>query len=46
MSEPLTFEEWWMRTGRMIDPDTEDVPWYDKRKFLAEYTFMRARQAK
>jgi hypothetical protein len=26
------FEKWWQEDGRMIDPDTEDVPWFDKRK--------------
>jgi hypothetical protein len=34
-----TFEEWWNRVGRFYDPDTEDVPWFDKRKELAELAF-------
>lgn len=35
-SKPLSaFEEWWSREGRFIDPDTEDVPWFDKRKVLS-----------
>ena len=38
-----TFDEWWERDGKFFDPDTDDVPWFDKRKFLAEYAFMRAR---
>ena len=33
------FEDWWHRDGRFIDPDTSDVPWFDKRKALAEYAF-------
>ena len=37
------FEEWWARTGRTIDPDTEEVSWYDKRKSLAEAAFASAR---
>lgn len=34
-----TFEKWWAEDGRMYDPDTEDVPWFDKRKELAELAF-------
>ena len=37
-----TFDEWWARKGRFIDPDTEDVPWFDKRKALAEEAFRAA----
>jgi hypothetical protein len=33
------FDKWWQEDGRMIDPDTEDVPWFDKRKGLAEMAF-------
>lgn len=33
------FDEWWDKKGRFIDPDTEDVPWFDKRKELSEYAF-------
>lgn len=36
------FEEWWDRTGKGIDPDTEDVPWHDKRKGLAAAAFAAA----
>jgi hypothetical protein len=35
----LDFWGWWRRIGNSYDPDTEDVPWYDKRKFLAEKAF-------
>jgi hypothetical protein len=38
-----TFEQWWNRHGRFIDPDTEDVPWFDKRKALAELAFEAAK---
>ena len=27
-----TFGKWWADDGRMYDPDTEEVPWFDKRK--------------
>ena len=33
------FEKWWAEEGRSLDPDTEDVPWFDKRKGLAELAF-------
>lgn len=33
------FDEWWEKTGKSIDPDTEDVPWYDKRKELARMAY-------
>lgn len=33
------FEKWWAEEGRSLDPDTEDVPWFDKRKGLAESAF-------
>lgn len=33
------FNQWWIEDGRMIDPDTEDVPWFDKRMALAELAF-------
>lgn len=33
------FDKWWQEDGKMIDPDTEDVPWFDKRKGLAELAF-------
>lgn len=36
------FESWWQRDGRYIDPDTDDVPWFDKRKELCEHAFRAA----
>ncbi len=33
------FAEWWDKDGRYIDPDTSDVPWFDKRKELAAIAF-------
>lgn len=33
------FEDWWNRVGQYYDPDFSDVPWFDKRKFLAEIAF-------
>jgi hypothetical protein len=38
------FEEWWSKDGRFIDPDTSDVPWFDKRKGLASQAFDAAMQ--
>ena len=37
-----TFDQWWEREGRFFDPDTDDVPWFDKRKALAEKAFASA----
>lgn len=36
----VTFEGWWQDDGRFYDPDTADVPWFDKRKGLAEYAYV------
>lgn len=33
------FDKWWQEEGKMIDPDTEDVPWFDKRQALADLAF-------
>jgi hypothetical protein len=33
------FEQWWQEDGRFYDPGTEDVPWFDKRKQLAEAAY-------
>jgi len=33
------FEKWWQEQGRSLDPDTEDVPWFDKREALAHIAF-------
>lgn len=38
------FESWWTSDGRFIDPDTSDVPWFDKRKELAALAFIEARK--
>ena len=32
----MSFVEWWEKDGRFIDPDTDDVPWFDKRRELCE----------
>lgn len=36
------FEEWWLRDGQFLDPDTSDVPWFDKRKELCGLAFLAA----
>ncbi|MDR3392459.1 MAG: hypothetical protein P4L77_12080 [Sulfuriferula sp.] len=36
---PISFRDWWNSQGRMIDPDTEDVPWFDKREALCEAAY-------
>lgn len=36
------FAEWWERVGCSIDPDTSDVPWFDKRRGLAEAAWVAA----
>jgi hypothetical protein len=33
------FDDWWSSDGQYIDPDTSDVPWFDKRRGLAEYAY-------
>lgn len=38
----IDFDAWWFREGQYLDPDTDDVPWFDKRKALAEYAFRAA----
>ena len=35
----MTFDTWWRDEGRFIDPDTSDVPWFDKREELAHCAF-------
>lgn len=35
----LDYWNWWHREGRYYDPDFSEVPWFDKRKFLAEKAF-------
>lgn len=39
------FDEWWQRIGQSLDPDTEDVPWFDKRKDLARDAFIAGASA-
>ena len=36
------FDEWWQREGQYLDPDTDDVPWFDKRRALCEYAYRSA----
>lgn len=33
------FDDWWDRVGQSFDPDTSDVPWYDKRRELARKAY-------
>ncbi len=42
VADEQMFEDWWTRDGRFIDPDTSDVPWFDKRKGLAARAFIAA----
>ena len=35
----IGFERWWQEEGRTLDPDTEDIPWFDKREGLAAQAF-------
>lgn len=39
------FNRWWEREGVSLDPDTQDVPWFDKRRALAEMAFRAALHA-
>lgn len=39
MEVVATFQDWWNSDGRFLDPDTSDVPWFDKREALAEYAY-------
>lgn len=41
MDSDKAFDKWWSEDGRMYDPDTEDVPCFDKRKDLAELAFKK-----
>ncbi len=36
------FEKWWEEAGQYYDPDSSDVPWFDKRKELAREAFNAA----
>lgn len=42
MSDDAEFADWWHRVGKSLDPDTEDVSWYDKRQAFAEAAFHAA----
>ena len=37
------FDDWWSADGQYLDPDTSDVPWFDKRRGLAEAAFAAGR---
>lgn len=39
----MDFDAWWKREGERIDPDTSDVPWFDKRRALAEAAWEAAK---
>lgn len=43
--EYKSFDEWWNNEGRFIDPDTSDVPWFDKREALCHAAFEAAIEA-
>lgn len=38
----MDFDEWWMRTGRWLDPEPA-VSWHDKRKALMEEAWAAAK---
>lgn len=40
----VNFSQWWEAEGKCYDPATSDVPWFDKRKALAEAAFKVSRQ--
>ena len=37
------FDDWWIADGKFFDPDFSEIPWFDKRKDLAEYAWHRGR---
>lgn len=39
------FAKWWSKDGQYLDPDTSDVPWFDKRRGLAEYAYRAGRNS-
>lgn len=39
LSPGMLFGRWWADSGRMYDPDTDDVSWFDKRYHLAQEAF-------
>ncbi len=40
----MAFEDWWRDTGHLVDPDTADVPWFDKREGLARDAYQAGRE--
>ena len=38
------FDMWWQSHGKVFDPDTEDVSWFDKRKDLAEFAYSQGHE--
>lgn len=34
-----SFHRWWVEIGQFMDPDTEDVSWFDKRKSLSQAAY-------
>lgn len=45
MAGALPFDEWWSKDGQYVDPDTADVPWFDKRRGLAAYAYRAGQDA-
>lgn len=41
----MLFEQWWADDGQYVDPDTDDVPWFDKRKELAAIAYAAGRKS-
>jgi len=41
----MLFEFWWEDTGKYLDPDIDDVPWFDKRKELAGLAYVAGRKS-
>lgn len=39
VSPGMAFGRWWAESGRLYDPDVEDVSWFDKRYHLAQEAF-------
>ena len=40
------FADWWELKGKWFDPDTSDVPWFDKRKELCLYAWHAASKSR
>lgn len=39
------FSAWWLADGQFHDPDTDDVPWFDKRRALCWIAYFEAAKA-